>query len=143
MSLTPAAPDAKSAQPFIKRDAAGRPFIEAHRCRACGAAMVETLLACPACAARDSFDAFEASGEGVLHAFSIVRRSFPGVATPFISAVVDLSDGVTLKGDLIDVEPTPEAIRPGMPVRLVFGDALGRTDKDGASYLAFFFQPAV
>jgi hypothetical protein len=28
-----------------------------------------------------------------------------------------------------------------MPVRLAFGDAMGRKDKDGNSYIAYFFEP--
>jgi hypothetical protein len=30
----------------------------------------------------------------------------------------------------------------GMPVRVVFKDALGRKDKDGNAYLSYFFEPA-
>ena len=40
------------------------------------------------------------------------------------------------------VAPEPEALPAGLPVRLVFGDALGRKDKDGAAYIAYFFEPA-
>jgi hypothetical protein len=29
-----------------------------------------------------------------------------------------------------------------MPIEVVFGDALGRKDRDGNSYLSYFFQPA-
>jgi len=28
-----------------------------------------------------------------------------------------------------------------MPVEVVFGDALGRKDKDGNSYISYFFKP--
>lgn len=139
--ITATPSDAKSALPFIKRDELGRAFVEGRRCRSCAAVMVEERLACPACAGRAGFDTFEASDTGVLHAWSIVRRSYPGVPTPFISAVVDLDDGLTIKGNLIGVKAEPEALPPGLRVRLVFGDALGRTDKDGASYVAYFFEP--
>ena len=54
---------------------------------------------------------------------------------------VDLDGGGTVKGNLINVEPDPEKIEFGMPVELVFGDALGRKDKDDNSYLSYFFQP--
>jgi hypothetical protein len=30
----------------------------------------------------------------------------------------------------------------GMPVKVVYQDALGRKDRDGNSYLSYFFQPA-
>jgi len=35
----------------------------------------------------------------------------------------------------------PDAIKFDMPVKIVIKDA-GRKDKDGNSYLAYFFQPA-
>lgn len=80
--------------------------------------------------------------KGELYAYSIVYRSFPGVDVPYISAVVDLEDGTAIKGNLIDVEPDPDKIAFGMPVEVVFADALGRKDKDGNSYLSYFFKPA-
>ena len=30
----------------------------------------------------------------------------------------------------------------GMPVEVVYKDALGRKDKQGNSYISYFFQPA-
>jgi uncharacterized OB-fold protein len=59
---------------------------------------------------------------------------------PYISAVVDLEDGATLKGNLIGVEPDPDKIKFDMPVEVVFADALGRKDREGNSYLSFFFK---
>ena len=38
--------------------------------------------------------------------------------------------------------PTPEKLDFGMPVKVVFGDALGRRDKDGNAYISYFFEPA-
>ena len=57
------------------------------------------------------------------------------------SGHVDLEGGGTVKGNLINVEPDPEKIEFGMPVEMVFADALGRKDKEGNSYLSYFFQP--
>jgi uncharacterized OB-fold protein len=133
---------AKPALPCIKTAADGAPYIEGLRCRTCSAVMPDQRLACPACGSRAGFDGFKAAETGVLHAYSIVRRSFPGVEVPFISAVVDLDDGLTLKGNLLGVAPEPEALTPNLRVKLVFGDALGRTDKEGSSYIAYFFEPA-
>src|SRR5689334_23852397 len=55
-----------------------------------------------------------------LYAYSIVHRSFPGVAVPYVSAIVDLDGGGSLKGNLIDVEPDPAKLTLGMPVDVVF-----------------------
>lgn len=131
----------RPALPWIRLDGP-EPFIEGRLCKACDARTAEAHLACPACGARDSIETYRAPTTGRLHAYSIVKRSYPGVPTPFISAIVDLDDGLTLKGNLVNVAPEPGAITIGMPVRMVFGDALGRTDKDGASYVAFFFEPS-
>lgn len=84
---------------------------------------------------------FRLGNQGKLYAYSIVHRSFPGVDVPYISAIVDVDGGGTLKGNLIDVEPDPSAIEFDMPVEIVFGDALGRKDSEGNSYIAFFFRP--
>jgi hypothetical protein len=29
-----------------------------------------------------------------------------------------------------------------MPIKLTYGDAMGRKDKEGNSYLSYFFEPA-
>ncbi len=129
------------AQPHIKFDAAGKPFIEAQRCRACGIMVTEARLACPACSARDGFEAVRAAETGTLRAYSIVRRSYPGIVTPFVSAVVDLDDGLTLKANLVDVGFEPEALDSKMKVRLQFNDALGRKDKEGRAYVGYQFEP--
>jgi len=46
-----------------------------------------------------------------------------------------------VKGNLIGIDPDPEKIRLGMPVDVVFKDALGRKDREGNAYLSYFFQP--
>ena len=78
---------------------------------------------------------------GKLYSYSIVFRSFPGIEVPYISAIVDLDGGGTVKGNLIDCEPDPDKINFDMPVEVIFDDALGRKDKDGNSYISYFFKP--
>jgi uncharacterized OB-fold protein len=129
----------KPAMACIRVD--GAPWIEGRRCTQCDARTSAVALACPACGARDASEGYRASLTGRLHAYSIVRRSYPGVPVPFVSAIVDLDDGLTLKGNLTGVDPDPDKIEIGMPVRMTFGDALGRKDDEGASYIAYFFEP--
>lgn len=117
----------------------GQPWVEGFRCAACGAVVAERTMACRACAARPGPEGFRAAGTGTLHTWSVVRRSYPGVAVPFVSAIVDLDDGLTLKGTLREVET--DDLRAGLPVRLVFDDAGGARDKDGVPYVGFHFVP--
>ena len=79
--------------------------------------------------------------KGKLYSYSIVFRSFPGIDVPYISAIVELDDGGTHKGNLIDCDPDPEKIKFDMPVEVVFDDALGRKDAEGNSYISYFFKP--
>ena len=69
------------------------------------------------------------------------HRSFPGIEVPYISAIVDLDGGGTIKGNLINVKPDSKNISFDMRVRIIFKDALGRKDKDGNSYISYFFKP--
>ena len=76
-----------------------------------------------------------------MYSYSIVHRSFPGIEVPYISAIVDLDGGGTVKGNLINIESEPSKIQFDMKVKTVFKDALGRRDKEGNSYICYFFEP--
>ena len=128
--------------PYLKIPEGGEPYLEGHKCGNCGATFLGERDVCSKCGARDQMSAVTLPNKGELYAYSIVHRSFPGIDVPSVSAVVDLEDGTAIKGNLIDVEPDPEKIPFGMPVEVVFDDALGRKDKDGNSYLSYFFKPA-
>ena len=128
--------------PYIKFDQTGAAYIEGHRCLACQAAFTFAPLACPRCASRAPLQPFRSEGRGVLHTFTVVSRSYPGIKVPFISAIVDLDDGLVLKGNLIGVDPDPARIPFGLPVQVVFDAANGQTAKDGTPYITYFFRPA-
>lgn len=126
---------------YLKIPDDGDPYLEGHKCGNCGAIFLGARSVCSKCGARDQMSPVRLGNSGKLYSYSIVYRSFPGIDVPYISAVVDLDDGVAIKGNLIGVEPDPEQIEFDMPVEVVFDDALGRKDRDGNSYLSFFFKP--
>ena len=127
---------------FLKLPDEGDPYLEGHKCKSCGAIFLGARHVCSKCGARDQIEAVKLSNKGKLYAYSIVYRSFPGIDVPYISAVVDLEGGGTVKGNLINVEPDPRNVDFDMPVEVVYQDALGRKDKEGNSYVSYFFQPA-
>ena len=127
---------------WLKLPEGADPYLEGHKCRECGAIYLGTRENCSSCGARDKMTATKLSTRGKLYSYSIVHRSFPGVEVPYISAIVDLEGGGTVKGNLINVDPDPDKIEFDMPVEVVFKDALGRKDQDGNSYISYFFQPA-
>ncbi|WGM47481.1 hypothetical protein KOAAANKH_02358 [Brevundimonas sp. NIBR10] len=118
----------------------GEPSIEGFRCADCGAIMIDQPMACRACTSRTPPQAFRVGERGRIVTWSTVLRSFPGVKTPFVSAIVDLDDGLTLKGTVRGVDP--ESLGVGLPVSLVFDDAGGARAPDGAPYVGFHFVKA-
>ena len=126
---------------YLKLPENGDPFLEGHKCSKCDAMFLGERKVCSSCFSRDSLEAVKLNNTGKLYSYSIVCRSFPGIDVPYISAIVDLDGGGTVKGNLIDVEPDPEKIKFDMPVEVIFDDALGRKDADGNSYISYFFKP--
>ena len=126
---------------YLKLPENGDPFLEGHKCSKCGAIFLGERKVCSSCFSRDTLEAVKLNNTGKLYSYSIVCRSFPGIDVPYISAIVDLDGGGTIKGNLIDVEPDPEKIKFDMPVKIIFDDALGRKDADGNSYISYFFKP--
>ena len=129
------------AVPYLKVPDDGDPYIEGHRCSNCGAVFLGARDNCSKCGARGGMKPTRLSNKGELYSYCIVHRSFPGIEVPYVSAIVDLDGGGTVKGNLINVEPDPARIDFGMPVEVVYDDALGRKDGDGNAYLSYFFQP--
>lgn len=127
---------------YLKLPADGEPYLEGHQCGECKAIFLGERSNCGKCGARDTIKTMKLSNKGKLYVYCIVHRSFPGIEVPYISAIVDLEGGGTVKGNLINVEPDPEKLTFDMPVEVVYQDALGRKDADGNSYISYFFQPA-
>ena len=134
------APTTKGAVPFLKIPKDGEPYLAGSKCSACGEVAVGTRETCGKCGARSGVSPVKLGTTGKLYNFTIVHRNFPGVPVPFISAIVDVDGGGTLKGNLLGVEPVPEKIKFDMPVNIVI-KPVPQKDKDGNSYLAYFFEP--
>jgi uncharacterized protein len=79
---------------------------------------------CPHCGSRD-VEWRRSEGKGRLYTYAIHYRAFhPGWANevPYVTALIDLDEGVRIFSNLIGVEPDPKAIRCEMPVELVWDD---------------------
>jgi uncharacterized protein len=126
---------------FLHFDEAGDAYLRGARCRDCGAVAPGDRLVCNACGARERMESIRLSESGTVYSYTIVHRSFPGVITPFIAAVVDLNGGGALQGTLVGVEPDPARIPFGLPVRLVYRDS-GQTAADGRPFHSYYFVPA-
>ncbi|HEX7167042.1 MAG TPA: OB-fold domain-containing protein [Acidimicrobiales bacterium] len=114
------------------------PRLVANACDGCGAVYFDRRNACARCSGT-SFAKKPLATEGSVRAFTIVKRAAPGVPVPYVSAVVDLDGGGTVKANVVGTDPTPETVRLGMPVRLVTFPA--GTDDEGTEAVAFGFAP--
>ena len=127
--------------PFLKIPDDGDPYLEGHKCKNCEAVFLGARTVCANCTTRDQLEAIKLANTGELHVYSITHRSFPGIETPYVSAVVDLDGGGSVKGNLINIDPDPEKIKMGMRVEVIYQIA-PRKDKEGNEYLTYYFQPA-
>ena len=126
---------------YLKLPEDGDPYLEGHKCGECNSIFLGEREVCSNCTARGKIEPVKLSNKGKLYSYSITFRSFPGIDVPYISAIVDLEGGGTVKGNLIDCDPDPEKIEFDMPVEVIFDDALGRKDAEGNSYISYFFKP--
>ena len=83
---------------------------------------------------------FAPSPTGQLRTFTIVHRGAPGVPAPYVSAVVELDGGGSVKANLVNVEPDPGHVQFGMPVKLT--TYVAGTDDNGTEAVAFAYEPA-
>jgi uncharacterized OB-fold protein len=116
----------------------GEAHLEAHECSSCGALYYDRRNACAGCGGR-SFGVKQLATSGTVRSFTIVTRTAPGVPAPYVSAVVDLDGGGSVKCNILDADPTPEGVTLGMPVRL--STFVAGTDDDGTEAIGFGFAP--
>ena len=116
-----------------------QPRLVARACASCEALYFDRRNACARCGGTD-FGPKPLADSGTVRTFTIVKRAAPGVPAPYVSAVVELDGGGFVKANLLEIEPTPERVPPGLPVRLTTFTAA--TDDDGTEAIAFGFVPA-
>jgi uncharacterized OB-fold protein len=131
----------KPVMPYLAFADDGHAYLQGSKCGACGQVFLGGRENCAKCAARGQMAPVELATTGTLYNYTIVYRSLPGVTVPFVSAIVDLDGGGTVKGNLLDVEPSVETVEFGMRVKMVFRGAETAVAA-GAGYVSHFFVPA-
>lgn len=124
----------------IRIDDDGAAYVAGSRCTNCGQTFPGDRMACASCARRDAIESVHLGTKGKLYNYTIVHRSYPGVKVPFVSAIIDLDDGGSLRGTLLDVDPDPAMLPRDMPVDMVFRDT-GQSSPDGKSFVSYYFVP--
>jgi uncharacterized protein len=91
------------------------------RCSACDSWVFHPRLRCPACSA-DRLEWTLASGRGSLWSYVIVHLAEAGFhdEVPYVLGVVELEEGPHMMSRIRGVDPTPEAVEIGTPLRVEF-----------------------
>ncbi len=127
--------------PFLKLEP--EPHLVGSKC-SCGAVYLDVKrLACSKCGSTGPFEQVKLSKKGKVYVFSVVHQSFPGIKTPYITAIVDLPEGVSVRTNLLDVDPLAVEKDPkpmfDMPVEMIT-HAVAK-DREGHDVIAFAFRP--
>jgi len=99
-------------------DGTARGELRIQRCGGCGALRHPPGPMCPACGA-DRPGYVVAAGTGEVYSYVVHHHPpVPGRQVPFVVALVQLTEGVRMVGELLGADP--EQVRIGMPVRADF-----------------------
>ncbi len=115
-------------------------YLTGSRCTNCSALYVGPRLFCGKCTSEGPFETVKLSGQGEVYVWSIVHQSAPGIPTPYIAAIVDLPEGVSVNSNIVGVEPDPKNLKFGMKVKMITEKV--SEDREGNSYIAYRFKPA-
>jgi uncharacterized OB-fold protein len=136
--------------PYLRLDGDEKPHLVGSRCRACGQAFVGLRRNCARCTAIDQLEEIRLSDRGEVYVWTIVHQSAPGIPTPYVAAIVDLPEGVSVRANLEGVEPDPANLKFGMPVEMYTEPAMNlrpdgtlapRVDREGNTIIAYKFRP--
>ena len=93
--------------PYLRLGNGEKPYLVGSRCKACGQSYVGTRRHCARCTAIDQMEEIQLSDTGKVWVWTIVHQSAPGIPTPYVAAIVDLPEGVSVRANLEGVEPDP------------------------------------
>src|SRR5271170_8054131 len=128
--------------PFLKLEPT--PHLVGSKCGKCGAVYLDLKrTACSKCGATNQFTQIPLSNKGNVWVFSVIHQSFPGIKTPYVTAIVDLPEGVSVRSTLVDLSPEELQKNPktafDMPVELT--TTVVAKDREGHDVIGFAYKP--
>ena len=104
-------------QPYWDATAQGR--LDIPSCHACDEPFFYPRTSCPRCGSED-VGWVTATGRASLYSYVISHRPAPGFPERTVIAVVELEEGPRMMTNIVGVEPIPERLELGMPLRVRF-----------------------
>ena len=127
--------------PFLRipEDPNDQPYLWGTKCKACGAVFLGERVACGKCGALGPFEEVRLSDEGEIYVFSVVHQTVPGLEAPYVAAIIDLPEGVSVRGNVYGLDPAnPSPEWFGKKVKMYTEKV--RTDRDGNDVIAAKFR---
>ena len=100
-------------------DGAKEGELRIQECNSCAHIYFPPRPFCPECGSRD-VKVIKASGKAKLYSYIINHLPAPGFTPPFTVAVVELEEGPRMMSNILECEPTPEALELDMPLEVTF-----------------------
>lgn len=114
-------------------------YLWGSRCQECGAAFLGDRVACGRCGSTGPFQEVRFSDEGQIYVFSVVHQTVPGLEAPYVAAIIDLPEGVSVRGNVYGLDPLkPSTDWFGKKVKM-FTEKVA-TDRDGNDVIAAKFR---
>lgn len=132
----------KNVKPFreglfhVDEDKTG--YLIGSRCNRCNLVFFPSRDICNNCFRDDQIKVLTLSKTGILHTFTTVYQSRPGLKVPYSIGFIDLKDGVRIFAPLFDV--TAEELKIGMEMELMFRNMIGASDQQEET-LVYGFKP--
>ncbi len=127
--------------PFLRipDDPKDQPYLWGSKCKACGAVFLGERVACGKCGDTGPFEEVRLSDEGEIYVFSVVHQSVPGLESPYVAAIIDLPEGVSVRGNVDGLDPAnPSTEWFGKKVKM-YTEKI-RTDREGNDVIAAKFR---
>jgi len=127
--------------PFLRipEDPNDQPYLWGTKCKACGAVFLGERVACGKCGDLGPFEEVRLSDEGEIYVFSVVHQTVPGLEAPYVAAIIDLPEGVSVRGNVYGLDPAnPSPEWFGKKVKMYTEKV--RTDRDGNDVIAAKFR---
>jgi len=128
--------------PFLKLTP--KPHLVAKKCPNCGTLYVDKRVACSKCSSTGPFTEVALSNKGKVYVFSVVHQSFPGIKTPYVTAIIDLPEGVSVRGNLegLEVEKIQKDPKSVFDLPVEMTTSIVAKDREGHEVVAFAFKPS-
>lgn len=140
-TATATAPETRPIVPHLKLgETREQDRIFGSRCTNCNTLYVGPRLFCPKCSSEGPFKEEICSTEGEIYVWSIIHQATPYVEAPYIAAVVDLPEGISVNTNIVGIDADPKNLKFGMKVQM-YTEKVSE-DKEGNSYVAYKFRPA-